>query len=128
MNSKFLLLSSAVFLGIFGIALSIFPAETAAYAGIDMGPVSVVSLQLLGAALLGFALLNWMSRNSIIGGIYGKPLLIANLVHFLMGSLALIKMVKDVDKHFGVMVILTVIYSLLTIGFVAAFVINPKQK
>jgi len=33
---------------------------------------------------LGFSILNWMSKASLIGGIYNKPLLIGNLLHFLL--------------------------------------------
>lgn len=34
----------------------------------------------LGAALVAFALLNWFQRYSLLGGIYGRPLLLANLL------------------------------------------------
>jgi len=37
--------------------------------------------QLLGAAWLGLAMLNWMSRGVSIGGIYARPLVVTNLAH-----------------------------------------------
>lgn len=46
-------------------------------------------VQVLGAAWCGFAALNWLSRGIVVGGIYGRPLVAANFVHFLMVSLVL---------------------------------------
>ena len=42
---------------------------------------------------LPFAMLNWMAKGVIIGGIYSRPIVIANLAHFLIGDLELIKAV-----------------------------------
>ena len=36
-------------------------------------------------------MLNWMSRGSALGGIYGRPIVMANTVHFTVASLASIK-------------------------------------
>src|SRR4051812_21278282 len=51
----------------------------------------VVVLQMIGAVYLGFSMLNWMSRGSSLGGIYGRPLVMANTLHFTVASLALVK-------------------------------------
>jgi len=48
-------------------------------------------LQLLGAAYFAFAMLNWMAKGAIIGGIYNRPIATANLSHFLIGGIALKK-------------------------------------
>ena len=37
-------------------------------------------LQLLGAALFAFAWLNWIGRGAIYGGIYGRPIVVANFI------------------------------------------------
>ena len=47
--------------------------------------------QLLGAAWLGLAALNWLHRGAVLGGIYGRPVVFANLVTYLVGALALLK-------------------------------------
>ena len=47
--------------------------------------------QLLGAAWLGLAALDWTGRGTIIGGIYGRPLLLANSTNFLIGALVLLR-------------------------------------
>jgi hypothetical protein len=48
-------------------------------------------IQVLGALLLGFAALNWMNRGARIGGIYGRPVSMANFSHFAIGAIALLK-------------------------------------
>lgn len=72
-----------------GIALTFLPAEVGATV---IGPgTSEIILALLGSALFGLGYLNWLTRQAPIGGIYGRPVLIANLVHFVVGGLALVR-------------------------------------
>ena len=51
--------------------------------------------QLLGAAWLGLAALNWSHRTAVLGGIYGRPVVFANLVTYVVGALALLKPLQD---------------------------------
>jgi hypothetical protein len=44
-------------------------------------------MQLLAAAWLGFAALDWLSRGTVLGGIYGRPLVVANFGHLLIVSI-----------------------------------------
>lgn len=69
-----------------GVALIFLPEEVAA--GVFPGAPPVL-VSLVGAALFGFGQLNWMTRQSPMGGIYGRPVVMANLVHFVVGGLAL---------------------------------------
>jgi hypothetical protein len=93
MNTRILMLASATFLGGLGVAASFLPVEILTFVdpGHDRSLAAVV--QLLGAALLGFAMLNWMAKGAPAGGIYGRPIVNANLVHFTVGGLALVKLV-----------------------------------
>ena len=70
------------------VLLVFAPAETASvlFAGTEVPPVL---LSLVGAALFGFGQLGWMTRQTPLGGIYGRPALMANLGHFVIGGLAL---------------------------------------
>jgi hypothetical protein len=43
-------------------------------------------------------MLNWMAKGTIIGGIYNRPIAIANLTHFLIGGLALAKLAFNNHK------------------------------
>jgi hypothetical protein len=47
--------------------------------------------QVLGAAWLGLAALNWSHRAAVLGGIFGRPVVFANLVTYVVGALALLK-------------------------------------
>jgi hypothetical protein len=47
--------------------------------------------QLLGAAWLGFGALNWVQRRAILGGVYGRPVVLSNLFHYFIGAMVLIK-------------------------------------
>lgn len=46
---------------------------------------------ILGAALLGFASMNWIARHNILGGIYGRAVVAANQTHFTIGAIVLVK-------------------------------------
>ncbi|MFA5669300.1 MAG: hypothetical protein WC967_08650 [Balneolaceae bacterium] len=128
MNTKILMMASSVFYGVIGFGLTFLPEEFFGYVSADINPFSIVTLQILGAAYLGFAMLNWITRRNPIGGIYGKPLLIANLVSFLVSSLTLIKMIGNIENHFNIFLALTIIYSAFTLAFIWAFKTNPKLK
>lgn len=45
--------------------------------------------QLLGAAWLGVAALNWGTRATILGGIYGRPIVLANVAIYFIGALVM---------------------------------------
>lgn len=51
--------------------------------------------QLLGAAWLGVAALNWLSRSAVLGGIYGRPVVVANLALHFIGALVLLKAARE---------------------------------
>ncbi len=52
---------------------------------------TVLLLQMAGAVYLGFAMLNWMARGILIGGIYARPVALGNFLHFVMVAITLIK-------------------------------------
>ena len=47
--------------------------------------------QLLGAAWLAVAALNWLQRASVLGGIYGRPVVLANLTLYFVSALTLLR-------------------------------------
>jgi hypothetical protein len=92
MKATLLLSVSALSLAVLGLACLFAP--TATLSALLLGPANLFPAlpgQLLGAALLGLAALNWLSRGSAVGGIYGRPLVVANLAHFLVGALVLLR-------------------------------------
>lgn len=80
---------SAVCLCGLGLAF-LFAGEEVARA-IFGTPVAEPMPSLLGAALLGFAAMNWIARHHILGGIYGRSVVAANQMHLVIGALTLVK-------------------------------------
>jgi hypothetical protein len=54
-------------------------------------PAAVWLGQLLGAAWLGVAALNWSQRAALLGGIYGRPVVLANLALYFISALSLLR-------------------------------------
>lgn len=91
MNTKILMILSVVYLTTQGLLLTFLPQEVNSYFSINSEGVAVLISQTLGAALLAFALLNWMTRNNILSGIYGKPLTMANFLFFFASGMSYLK-------------------------------------
>ena len=51
--------------------------------------------QLLGASWLAVAALNWLSRRQLIGGIYGRPVVMANAALFFIAALVILKIIAQ---------------------------------
>ena len=123
--SKILMTISALYLGIIGMCLSFLPEEIIIYLNINSNVITTLLFQLLGALYLGFGILNWMLKGSRIGGIYNRPVLMGNLMHFLVGAIALIKIVTGIQAHSEIIIFLMIVYSTLSIAFVILFKSNP---
>lgn len=125
--SKLLLLSSAVVLGLLGAVGTFLPVETLVLADVDPSRAMVVLFQVLGGAYLGFAMLNWMNRNAPMGGIYGKPVAMANLIHFMVVGLMLVKEVSKGGLGDG-FIILSILYAVLALGFASTLFFDPLSR
>ncbi|HYC63016.1 MAG TPA: hypothetical protein VEK79_25980 [Thermoanaerobaculia bacterium] len=123
MNTKVVMAASAVFMFVAGLAATFAPEEIGAAMSV---PVPLL-IQLLGALYLGFAMQNWMAKDSLIGGIYNRPLAIGNLVHFLVGALALVKVALRFPPD-RIVLTLAIAYVLLAIGFAMMMFKSPVQK
>lgn len=91
MNTKFLMSASAILMGIAGIILIFLPDEIANSAGLASTDFSLLLLQVLGSLYFAFAVLNWLAKANLIGGIYSKPVAVGNFAHFCIAGLALVK-------------------------------------
>ena len=123
--TKTLMIISAIFLAVNGFVFSFFPNEISVLLTNDDNHIFTLILQILGALYLGFSYLNWMSKNSLIGGIYNKPLLIGNLLHFFSASMALIKLAFKFENNLQLILSYTIIYCLFTLFFGYVFFTNP---
>ena len=128
MNTRSLMMISAIFLAVNGFGFTFFPNEIAGLLINDDNYILILILQILGALYLGFSILNWMSKASLIGGIYNKPILIGNLLHFFTASMTLIKLTFKVETNLQLIFSYTIIYSLFTLSFGYVFFTNPDLK
>ena len=91
MKTKSLMIESSLFLGIMGLFALFAPEELLKLLSLpEASPLRVI-IQLLGALYLSFALMNWTAKDSIVGGIYLRPISLANFAHFTIGALTLIR-------------------------------------
>jgi hypothetical protein len=88
MNTKLLMTSSSLFLGAAGIFALFLPDALLAGQGTER--LSLI-VQLMGALYFSIALMNWTAKDSMIGGIYARPVSLANFGHFFAGMLLLVK-------------------------------------
>lgn len=91
MFSSVVSLVSALVLFISGLVM-LFAPDVVLPAIISDFPVSGAWLgQLLAAAWLGVAALNWLQRRAILGGIYGRPTVLANAALYFVSALSLLR-------------------------------------
>jgi hypothetical protein len=82
---------SAALLSLAGLAL-LFASDVVLPAVVPGLPPAAAWLgQLLAAAWLGVAALNWLQRAAVLGGIYGRPIVIANLALYFVSALSLLR-------------------------------------
>ncbi|RIV31636.1 hypothetical protein D2V08_12820 [Flagellimonas lutimaris] len=128
MNTKILMIVSSIFMMISGLGLTFVPEEISEFLNAGLNQTSILFLQILGSLYLGFGMLNWMTKNILIGGIYNRPLVVSNLAHFLVTSFALIKIAgKYTENKFPIILTLTIIYTVLTLCFEYVFMKNPNN-
>lgn len=91
MNTKLIMTVSSITLGGTGLILIFGPDFVLRNLNIDPNPTSILLGQVIGGLYFGYSMLNWMTKESLIGGIYNRPIAIANFTHFLIAGLSIIK-------------------------------------
>ncbi len=116
MKAKFIMTAGATVYAICGLALLFFSKETLGLNEAASPSRAIFITQLFGAAMLGLAAMNWIARSSILGGIYGRAILVGNFyfafISLLINSRALLNAAAP-----GWLGISTAISFLLTSGF-----------
>ena len=126
MKTKFLMTSSALFCGIIGTLLLFLPIEIAEYLSIEPTIITILFLKILSAIYFGFGILNWTAKGTLIGGIYNKPIVLGNLLHFAVGAIELIKVIFNIQAHKEIIIFLTVFYVIFALLFAYVIKTNPK--
>jgi len=126
MKTRLLMASSAAFMALIGLAASFLPQEVLSQAGVPPVTVLVVLVQVTGALYLGFAMLNWMARGVLIGGIYSRPLAMGNFLHFAVVAATLAKAMTAVDLR--VVYLSAAIYIVFAVWFALVLFTHPIRK
>ena len=117
MNTKLVMTLSAIIMATIGISASFIPHEILTFIGLPTNQPLPLLIQVIGAMYFAFAMLNWMSKGSIIGGIYNRPIAIANWTHFVIAGLALIKGILSNPSLSYIIWSIAIIYSIFAILF-----------
>jgi hypothetical protein len=127
MNSRYLMIASSIVTGLLGITASFFPKEILNYTGVSPTGTLMLLIQIMGALYFGFAIMNWMAKTVLIGGIYARPLAMGNFAHFMIAAFAFIKaaMNNSVSQFLW---IIAVIYLIFAVLFGIVLFTNPAKK
>lgn len=88
--TRLLATASAVLLGTCGFGL-LFAADEVMQRLDAAGPAAAVACQLLGGAWLALAAATWITRGAPQGGIYGRPIVLANMWVYTITALVCLK-------------------------------------
>lgn len=97
MRSSWLTFTSAILLFAAGLLMLFLPDDI--LPKIHLGyPESAAWLgQLLGSAWLALGALNWLNKGAVIGGIYQRPLVLANLTLYFISGGSLVPVVITME-------------------------------
>ena len=115
MNTKLLMTSSSLILGLAGILALFAPDALLSMLGAAGKPLTVL-VQLMGALYFSFALMNWTAKDSAIGGVYARPVSVGNFGHFFAGTLLLAKYQLSNELSLSVLTAL-VLYGIFAFCF-----------
>lgn len=125
MNTRYLMRASAILAALLGVVASFLPQGILTYAGAVPGGVGTVIVQVAGALYLGLAALNWTAQGNLIGGIYSRPVALANFMHFAVGAIAMLKVVVGGEREVAVL-LLCAAYSLFAVLFGTVLFTSPS--
>lgn len=124
MHTKTLMTLSAVLMAIVGLAAAFFPREILQYMDAWEEVFEVGIMQVAGALYLSLATLNWTARTNVIGGLYGRPVVLANFMH--AGIMTAILGKVALTTHSIELVSALTIYIIFAIWFGAVLFATPK--
>lgn len=120
------MVTSALFMAVLGAVASFFPEEILRYTGTVPAALINSVVQTCGALFLGFAILNWMARGVLIGGIYSRPLALGNFLHFTVVAITLVKVLFELTLP--MIIGLTIIYSIFALWFGMVLFTHPARS
>jgi hypothetical protein len=105
-------------------ALLMFAGLALLFAADDILPRAIRGLpasgawvgQLLGSAWLALAALTWLNRGARLGGIYGRPVVLANAIVYFVSAIVLLKNVTRQDAP-AVVAVFAILFSVLAVAY-----------
>ena len=116
MNTKLLMTSSSLILALAGMFALFAPDVLLALLPVPIANPLSVLIQLMGALYFSMAMMNWTAKDSAVGGIYARPVSIANFSHFFIGTLLLAKGVLSSAFNLSIALLLAM-YTIFAILF-----------
>jgi len=122
------MVASGVVHGIVGVLLIFIPEELLLWTDGNAGDVATLAVSITGAAILGIGMLNYMGRSAIYGGIYGKPILMGNLIFHTVAAVNLFKFSLHVNSTLMFSTAaLGAIYCIFAAGFIRLTFFPPDR-
>ena len=116
---------SAILFAISGISALFFPYEIAQW--IDLPQRAGLLVQLFSAGLLAIAVTNYIGRNAIYGGIYGKPIMLGNFMFGIICGTSLLS--AQLRYQYGFWVWLMILaFGLYTLVFIKLIFFPGKNQ
>ncbi|HSJ88332.1 MAG TPA: hypothetical protein VK909_14055 [Anaerolineales bacterium] len=116
MNTKILMTTTSLVLGLAGIVALFAPESVLVMLGATITKPLSVLVQVIGTLYFSIALMNWTAKDSIIGGIYARPVSLANFAHFFSGTLVLAKYFFSNSLNVPILLML-IVYVILALFF-----------
>ena len=116
MKTNLLMVVSSILLGLAGIIALFAPQELLAALHVPVTHPLPIVIQLMGALYVAFALTNWTAKDSIIGGIYARPISLGNFAHFTVGALVLAKF-QLTDGAPALLFVVLIVYAVFALIF-----------
>lgn len=127
-NTKLLMSLSAAFMAALGICATFLPQEIMARAGCACGGAGILVIQVAGSLYLGFAMLNWMARSNLIGGIYSRPVAVGNFLHFAVVAITMIKAIFGGSLRTSEAMVGCAVYSAFAVWFGVVVFTHPIRN
>jgi hypothetical protein len=121
------MMASSVAMGVAGIALTFLPQEFLSWGGTQPGTLATLIAQAAGALYIGFAALNWMAKDVVIGGIYSRPVALGNFAHFFILAAALLRLSVSAQRS-GFILLIAVLYLAFAVGFGIVLFTSPRAR
>lgn len=126
MSTRVLMIAAAAVLASCGLVFSFAAEEAIVSLGGRPQGLAPVLVQLAGALYLGFAMVNWTAKGMVLGGIYGRAIVLGNMLHFTMAALALLKVGMQPEVPAALWII-TAIDALFAMLFMRLLFQSPES-